>query len=58
MLFQISGSKASSWLGLVSDSDESDDQISDGCNEESAQLVTVKPHFEGKAGEEVVCLFC
>ena len=55
-LFQISGSKASSWLGLGSDSDEGDDQMGDGFDEESAQLVTVKPHFEGKAGEEVSLL--
>lgn len=49
---QISGSKASSWLGLDSDSDGSHDQ-GDNDNDKSDHLVTVKPHFEGKAGEQV-----
>ncbi|XP_078355768.1 uncharacterized protein LOC144640533 [Oculina patagonica] len=47
---KISGSKASSWLGLDSDSDDQEDDDGDEQNEE---LVTVKPHFEGKAGEEL-----
>ena len=55
-ILQISGSKASLWLGLDSDSD--DDQAGDRSDGEKEQLVTVKPHFEGKAGEEVlVCNF-
>ncbi|XP_078372062.1 uncharacterized protein LOC144655647 [Oculina patagonica] len=47
---KISGSKASSWLGLDSDSD--DQEVDDG-DDQNEQLVTVKPHFEGKAGEEL-----
>ena len=55
---QISGSKASSWLGLDSDSDGSHEQQDDNDDDKSDHLVTVKPHFEGKAGEEVfVVLF-
>ena len=50
-VLKISGSKASSWLGLDSDSDELEGSDDDDENE---QLVTVKPHFEGKAGEEVL----
>lgn len=46
----MSGSKASSWLGLDSDTDE--DNIDDS-GDANSQLVTVKPHFEGKAGVEV-----
>ena len=53
---KISGSKASAWLGLESDSDEGYDQMSDGDDGENDQLVTVKPHFEGKAGQEVICI--
>lgn len=49
---KISGSKASSWLGLDSDSDGSHDQ-GDNDNDKSDHLVTVKPHFEGKAGEQL-----
>lgn len=48
--FQISGSQASSWLGLDNDSDEEDAQMIEDCH---ANLVREKPHFEGKAGEEV-----
>ncbi|KAJ7392948.1 nucleolar protein 8 [Desmophyllum pertusum] len=51
---KISGSKASSWLGLDSDSDEDHDQAAgDDSDDTDDQLVTVKPHFEGKAGEEL-----
>lgn len=49
---QISGSKASSWLGLDSDSDGSHDQ-GDNDDDKYDHLVTVKPHFEGKVGEQV-----
>lgn len=50
---KISGSKASSWLGLDSDSDGSHDQQGDNDDDKSDHLVTVKPHFEGKAGEQL-----
>ncbi|XP_022787227.1 nucleolar protein 8-like [Stylophora pistillata] len=48
---KISGSKASSWLGLDSDSDDDCDHTSHPSAERNNQLV--KPQFEGKSGEEL-----
>ena len=38
---------------MDSDSDGSHDQEGDNDDDKSDHLVTVKPHFEGKAGEQV-----
>ena len=38
---------------MDSDSDGSHDQQGDNDDDKSDHLVTVKPHFEGKAGEQV-----
>lgn len=38
---------------MESDSDESHEQEGDDGHDKSGHLVTVKSHFEGKAGEEV-----
>lgn len=48
--FQISGSQASSWLGLDNCSDDEDAQMTEDFD---VNLVIEKPHFEGKAGEQV-----
>jgi len=50
---KISGSKASSWLGLDSDSDEGNAQVGDGSDGEGDHLFTLKPQFEGKSGEQL-----
>lgn len=53
---KISGSKASSWLGLEGDSDEDSGQMTDDFDsdhDKDAKLVKEKPQFEGKAGEEL-----
>jgi len=42
------------WLGLDSDSDEGQEQEGDDGRGKSDHLVTVKSHFEGKVGEEVL----
>jgi len=41
---------------LDSDSDGSHEQDGDDADDKSDHLVTVKPHFEGKAGEQVFVL--
>ena len=46
---QISGSQAASWLGF--DSDESDGEHSS--EDENDEMFSLKPQFEGKAGERV-----
>ena len=48
--FQISGSQASSWLGLDNCNDDEDAQMTEDFD---VNLVIEKPHFEGKAGEQV-----
>ena len=41
---------------MDSDSDGSHEQEGDDADDKSDHLVTVKPHFEGKAGEQVFVL--
>jgi len=47
---KISGSQASSWLGLDNCSDDEDAQLTEDFD---VNLVIEKPHFEGKAGERL-----